>query len=249
MCSNVYCIILYSYIHSIPACIWCTKVYKYRIRSRAGEAVSASKEAMAEPSRRHAHHLGGKLGGHHHHRRHHHHHHHHGCREQESVLTLLKQHRADTRWRREQSTNDLGDNQAANEIEAQHIDKAGKSLAESIDKGKVGDEASGTSSVPPEGSRPKAKKNAFGGRRRKSQAEMMVVKPSMLSKVDLCRGLGSQSLALLSASFLVRPYRRGHIFTTRGEASNLMFVILSGRISVQIDKTEVATLDPISVFG
>ena len=188
--------------------------------------------------------------GHHHHHRHHHghhhgHHHSNDLHPQGNILTLLKQHRSDSRWRRDQSTNDLGDQHAANQIEAEIIADRSATVAGPGKASAVGDAASG------DGDKLRPKKSAHGSsrRRRQSQADMMVVKPRMLAKVDLCRGLGTAAMAHLAASFIVRPFRRGHIFTSEGQVSALMFVLLSGRISVQIKSVEVATLDPISVFG
>ena len=168
----------------------------------------------------------------------------------------MKQHRADTNWRLLQSTNDLGDQHAANEIEAKAEDKANAVQSQNVLVEKPSIEFSGISTNEADSSsstsKVKARKNVlFGGprRRRQSQAEMLIVKPSMLSKVDLCRGLSSDRISNLASSFQVHPYRRGHIFTREGKKSSLLYILLSGKISVQKSKIEVATLEPISVFG
>ena len=71
----------------------------------------------------------------------------------------------------------------------------------------------------------------------------------MFAGVDLFRGLEADQIQQLCDHCVVRPQGKNALIIIQGEFSDRMFVLLKGKISVQLNGTEVATLFPVSVFG
>ena len=198
---------------------------------------------------------------HHHHSHHHHHQHpHHHHHDDASVLVQLREHRADTQWRLDQATNQKIDTVAAHELEndahehQQQLRHERAMVHEIMKKGhdirsSHHNKSRSDSKEMSKSSSSQSKKRRRTNRKKSIQDQMVKVVPSHFHQVDLFRGLTEDVLQQLCDHCVVRPQPKKAKIIIEGEEGDKMFVLIKGKVSVQILDTEVAVLYPITVFG